>query len=59
MFQVAAAFPLRVTVQGQKSNLKKNKTDIKNKTIEDVLPDYAKSVFLYYSEFLYLFYFCY
>ncbi|XP_060855852.1 ATP-dependent zinc metalloprotease YME1L isoform X1 [Metopolophium dirhodum] len=42
--QVAAAFPLRITIQGQKSNLKQNKIDVKNKTVEDILPDYAKSL---------------
>ncbi|XP_026818423.1 ATP-dependent zinc metalloprotease YME1 homolog isoform X3 [Rhopalosiphum maidis] len=42
--QVAAAFPLRITIQGQKSKLKQNKIDVKNKTIEDILPDYAKSL---------------
>ncbi|XP_027838944.1 ATP-dependent zinc metalloprotease YME1L isoform X3 [Aphis gossypii] len=42
--QVAAAFPLRITIQGQKSNLKQNKIDVKNKSVEDILPDYAKSL---------------
>ncbi|XP_060844046.1 ATP-dependent zinc metalloprotease YME1L isoform X3 [Rhopalosiphum padi] len=42
--QVAAAFPLRITIQGQKSKLKQNKIDIINKTVEDILPDYAKSL---------------
>ncbi|KAL4103673.1 hypothetical protein QTP88_019023 [Uroleucon formosanum] len=42
--QVAAAFPLRITIQGQKSNLKHNKIDVKNKTVKDILPDYAKSL---------------
>ncbi|VVC34208.1 Hypothetical protein CINCED_3A008503 [Cinara cedri] len=43
--QVAAAFPLRVTViQVRKSNLKPNKTDINNKTIDRALPDYTKSL---------------
>ncbi|XP_025406784.1 ATP-dependent zinc metalloprotease YME1 homolog isoform X2 [Sipha flava] len=42
--QVAAALPLRVTVQGQKSNLKKNKTHVKKKTVEDILPEYTKSL---------------
>ncbi|XP_025208239.1 ATP-dependent zinc metalloprotease YME1 homolog isoform X2 [Melanaphis sacchari] len=42
--QAAAAFPLRITIQGQKSNLKHNKIDVKNKTVEDILPDYAKSL---------------
>lgn len=42
--QVAAAFPLRITIQGQKSNLKQNKIDVKNTTVEDILPDYAKSL---------------
>lgn len=39
-----AAFPLRVTVQGHKSNLKQNKVDIKVKTVENLVPDYTKSV---------------
>ncbi|XP_022163392.1 ATP-dependent zinc metalloprotease YME1 homolog isoform X3 [Myzus persicae] len=42
--QVAAAFPLRITIQGQKPNLKQNKIDVKNKTVEDILPDYARSL---------------
>ncbi|KAL5237268.1 hypothetical protein ACI65C_004678 [Semiaphis heraclei] len=42
--QIAAAFPLRITIQGQKPNLKQNKVDVKNKTVEDMLPDYAKSL---------------
>lgn len=54
IFQVAAAFPLRITIQGQKPNLKQNKIDVKNNTVDDIiLPDYAKMVISYYLKKIY------
>ncbi|XP_022163393.1 uncharacterized protein LOC111028914 [Myzus persicae] len=47
--QVTAAFPLRITIQDQKFNLKQNKIDVKNNTVDDIiLPDYAKMAQIFY-----------
>lgn len=52
-------FPLRITVQAGKSNLKQNKTDVNNKTAErvlssDLVPEYTKSVISYYLNDIYI-----